>query len=144
MLEEILTQLNGKAQLVAVSKMHPPKKIMELYKEGQRIFGENRIQELVEKEEMLPKDIEWHMIGHLQTNKVKYMAPFVDLIHAVDSIKLLKEIDKQAKKNDRIINCLLQIKIARFLPIFRCKRFVPFFLKERCGQPLLFLRKIAL
>ena len=83
-----------------------------MYDEGQRIFGENRVQELVEKEAVLPKDIEWHQIGHLQTNKVKYIAPFVSLIHAVDSLKLLKEINKQAAKNDRVIDCLLQFHIA--------------------------------
>lgn len=112
MLEEILAQLNGKAQLVAVSKTHPPEMILELYREGQRIFGENRIQELVEKQEVLPQDIEWHMIGHVQTNKVKYIAPFVAMIHAVDSLKLLREINKQAKNVDRTIKCLLQFKIA--------------------------------
>ena len=85
---------------------------MQAYEAGQRVFGENKIQEMVQKWEEMPKDIQWHMIGHVQTNKVKYMAPFVDLIHAVDSLKLLKEIDKQAKKHDRTINCLLQVKIA--------------------------------
>lgn len=99
--------------LVAVSKTKPVKAIMEAYDAGQRIFGENKVQEMVEKEEILPKDIEWHMIGHLQTNKVKYMASFVHLIHAVDSYKLLKEINKQAKKHDRIINCLLQFHIGQ-------------------------------
>ncbi|GGX28865.1 YggS family pyridoxal phosphate-dependent enzyme [Aquimarina muelleri] len=98
--------------LVAVSKTKPVSDLMTAYNTGQRIFGENKIQEMAEKWDMLPKDISWHMIGHVQTNKVKYMAPFVDLIHAVDSFKLLKEIDKQAKKNNRVINCLLQIKIA--------------------------------
>ncbi|WP_438711595.1 YggS family pyridoxal phosphate-dependent enzyme [Aquimarina muelleri] len=98
--------------LVAVSKTKPVSDLMTAYNTGQRIFGENKIQEMAEKWNMLPKDISWHMIGHVQTNKVKYMAPFVDLIHAVDSFKLLKEIDKQAKKNNRVINCLLQIKIA--------------------------------
>lgn len=99
--------------LVAVSKTKPNELVQEAYDAGQRIFGENKVQELVEKEDSLPKDIEWHMIGHLQTNKVKYIAPFVSLIHAVDSYKLLKEINKQAKKNDRIINCLLQFHIAK-------------------------------
>ncbi len=98
--------------LVAVSKTKPIADLMLAYDAGQRVFGENKIQEMVEKWEQMPKDIRWHMIGHVQTNKVKYMAPFVDLIHAVDSIKLLKEIDKQAKKHNRIINCLLQVKIA--------------------------------
>ena len=99
------------AQLVAVSKTKPNSQIMDLYQEGQRIFGENRVQELVQKETDLPKDIEWHMIGHLQSNKVKYIAPFIQLIHSVDSLKLLKEINKQAQKNDRIISCLLEFKI---------------------------------
>ena len=100
------------AELVAVSKTKPVEQIMELYDEGQRVFGENKVQELVEKQALMPKDIKWHLIGHLQTNKVKYIAPFVDLIHAVDSLKLLKEINKQALKNDRIIDILVQIKIA--------------------------------
>lgn len=100
------------AELVAVSKTKPVEQIMELYDEGQRVFGENKVQELVEKQAVMPKDIKWHLIGHLQTNKVKYIAPFVDLIHAVDSLKLLKEINKQALKNDRIIDILIQIKIA--------------------------------
>ena len=100
------------ASLVAVSKTKPISSIESAYKTGQRIFGENKVQELTEKHEQLPKDIEWHMIGHLQTNKVKYIAPFISLIHAVDSIKLIKEIDKQGKKNNRIINCLLQLHIS--------------------------------
>ncbi len=99
-------------KLVAVSKTHPIETIKALYEKGQRDFGENRHQELVEKYEALPKDIRWHFIGHLQTNKVKYIAPFVYLIHAVDSLKLLKEINKQAQRNDRTIKCLLQFKIA--------------------------------
>lgn len=98
--------------LVAVSKTKPVNDLMEAYDAGQRIFGENKIQEMASKWEAMPKDIEWHMIGHVQRNKVKYMAPFVHLIHAVDSLKLLKEIDKQAAKHDRTIHCLLQIKIA--------------------------------
>jgi len=98
--------------LVAVSKTKPNEAILELYDQGQRIFGENRVQELVEKWETLPKDIEWHSIGHLQRNKVKYIAPFVSMIHAVDSESLLKEIDKQAQKNDRKIPVLLQFHIA--------------------------------
>ena len=100
-------------KLVAVSKTKPISDILEAYNAGQRIFGENKIQELVEKHQLLPKDIEWHMIGHLQRNKVKYMASFVHLIHGVDSLKTLKEINKQALKNNRVINCLLQIKIAK-------------------------------
>ena len=99
--------------LVAVSKTKPITAIQEAYNVGHRIFGENKIQEMVEKYEVLPKDIQWHMIGHLQRNKVKYMAHFVDLIHGVDSFKTLKEIDKQAKKNNRVINCLLQARIAK-------------------------------
>lgn len=98
--------------LVAVSKTKPNSDILEAYNAGERIFGENKVQELVEKEETLPKDINWHMIGHLQSNKVKYIAPFIALIHAVDNIKLLKEINKQALKHNRIINCLLQFHIA--------------------------------
>ena len=98
--------------LVAVSKTKPEEAILEAYSAGQRIFGENKVQEMTAKWENLPKDIEWHLIGHLQRNKVKYMASFVSLVHAVDSLKLLREIDKEAKKNERIIPCLLQIKIA--------------------------------
>ena len=99
--------------LVAVSKTKPNELIIEAYGAGQRIFGENKVQELVEKEESLPKDIEWHMIGHLQTNKVKYIAPFVSLIHAVDSKKLIKEINKRGKQNNRVIPCLVQVHIAQ-------------------------------
>ena len=98
--------------LAAVSKTKPISDLLEAYEAGQRIFGENKIQEMAEKWEAMPKDIQWHMIGHVQTNKVKFMAPFVSLIHGVDSLKLLQEINKQAKKNDRIIDCLLQIHIA--------------------------------
>jgi len=99
-------------KLIAVSKTKPVADIMEAYEAGQRLFGENQVQEMVEKWEELPKDIEWHLLGHLQTNKVKYIAPFVSLIHSVDSLKLLKEIDKQGEKNKRVIDCLLQIYIA--------------------------------
>jgi pyridoxal phosphate enzyme (YggS family) len=99
--------------LVAVSKTHPITTILEAYKTGHRIFGENKVQEMVAKYDALPKDIEWHMIGHLQSNKVKYIAPFVSLIHGVDNFKLLLEIEKQAQKNNRIINCLLQVHIAQ-------------------------------
>ncbi|WP_186989539.1 YggS family pyridoxal phosphate-dependent enzyme [Constantimarinum furrinae] len=98
--------------LVAVSKTKAVPEIMEAYNTGHRIFGENKIQEMEAKWKEMPKDVEWHMIGHVQRNKVKYMAPFVSLIHAVDSLKLLKEINKQARKNNRVINCLIQIKIA--------------------------------
>ena len=101
------------AKLVAVSKTKPVSDLMEAYVAGNRIFGENKVQELVSKAEEMPKDIEWHMIGHLQRNKVKYIAPFVSLIHAVDSVRLLQEIDKQAEKNNRVINCLLQVHIAK-------------------------------
>lgn len=99
--------------LVAVSKTKPISDLKEAYETGQRIFGENKIQEMVEKYDALPKDIQWHMIGHLQSNKVKYMAHFVDLIHGVDSLKTLQEINKQAGKRHRIINCLLQARIAK-------------------------------
>lgn len=105
-----LSRLN--VTLVAVSKTKPLETIQEAYDAGQRVFGENIVQELVGKYEALPKDIEWHLIGHLQRNKVKYIAPFITLIHSVDSLKLLKEIDKQASKNDRVIDCLLQVHIA--------------------------------
>ncbi|MFV7236633.1 YggS family pyridoxal phosphate-dependent enzyme [Flavobacterium sp. ZB4R12] len=98
--------------LVAVSKTKPVADLMEAYEAGQRIFGENKIQEMAEKWEQMPKDIQWHMIGHVQTNKVKFMAQFVSLIHGVDSLKLLQEINKQAQKNNRVIDCLLQIHIA--------------------------------
>lgn len=111
-LQHIKSQLPEQVTLVAVSKTKPVSDLMEAYKAGQRIFGENKIQEMAEKYEEMPKDIEWQMIGHVQRNKVKYMAEFVNLIHGVDSYKLLKEIDKQAKKYDRTIECLLQIKIA--------------------------------
>jgi len=111
-LKSIIAELPDNVTLVAISKTHPPEVVMEVYNAGQRVFGENKVQELVAKHEELPKDIEWHMVGHLQTNKVKYIAPFVHLIHSVDSLKLLKEINKQAKKADRQINCLLQVHIA--------------------------------
>ncbi|MBU2996046.1 YggS family pyridoxal phosphate-dependent enzyme [Cellulophaga baltica] len=111
-LQHIKATLPQHVTLVAVSKTKPNADLVEAYEAGQRIFGENKIQEMSQKWEDLPKDIEWHMIGHVQTNKVKYMAPFVHLVHGVDSFKLLKEINKQAKKNDRVIKCLLQIHIA--------------------------------
>jgi pyridoxal phosphate enzyme (YggS family) len=111
-LRSIQASLPEKVTLVAVSKTKPVSDLMEAYEAGQRIFGENKIQEMTEKWEAMPKDIQWHMIGHVQTNKVKYMAPFVSLIHGVDSLKLLQEINKQAQKNSRIIDCLLQIYIA--------------------------------
>ena len=111
-IKELKSSLPPEVSLVAVSKTKPVSDLLEAYQAGQRIFGENKIQEMVSKWEQLPKDIQWHMIGHVQTNKVKYMAPFVHTIHAVDRIKLLKEIQKQAEKNERIINCLIQIRIA--------------------------------
>jgi PLP dependent protein len=111
-LNNILSQLPEQVTLVAVSKTKPISDIMEAYNTGHCIFGENKIQEMVEKHAQLPKDIQWHMIGHVQRNKVKYMASFVSLIHGVDNFKLLKEINKQAHKNNRVIDCLLQIKIA--------------------------------
>lgn len=106
-------QIPAGVKLVAVSKFKPKELLLEAYEIGFRAFGENYVQELVDKYEALPKDIEWHFIGHLQTNKVKYIAPFVHLIHSVDSFKLLKEIDKQAAKNERVIECLIQIYIAK-------------------------------
>ena len=111
-LRAIQNSLPLQLSLVAVSKTKPITAIIEAYTAGQRIFGENKALELAEKAEKLPKDIQWHMIGHLQSNKVKYIAPFVSLIHGVDSIKLLQEIDKRAKQNNRIIDCLLQVHIA--------------------------------
>jgi pyridoxal phosphate enzyme (YggS family) len=111
-LNNIKSSIPEHVTLVAVSKTKPVSDLMEAYNTGQRVFGENKIQEMVEKHEQMPKDVEWHMIGHVQSNKVKYMAPFVSLIHGVDNFKLLKEINKQAKKHNRIIDCLLQIKIA--------------------------------
>jgi pyridoxal phosphate enzyme (YggS family) len=110
---QLISELNGKATLVAVSKTKPVEDVQDLYNAGQRDFGENYVQELVDKEAILPKDIRWHFIGHLQSNKVKYIAPFVQLIHGVDSLNLLKEINKEAAKNNRVINCLLQVHIAR-------------------------------
>ena len=109
----LLAELNGKATLVAVSKTKPMEDIQALYDLGQRDFGENYVQELVDKQAALPKDIRWHFIGHLQSNKVKYIAPFVHLIHGADSIGLLKEINKQGAKFNRVIDCLLQVHIAK-------------------------------
>jgi PLP dependent protein len=109
---QIKSQIPDSVTLVAVSKTKPVSDLMECYNAGQRIFGENKVQEMVDKYQIMPKDIIWHLIGHLQTNKVKYMAGFVSLIHGVDSLKLLQEINKQAQKHNRIIDCLLQIHIA--------------------------------
>lgn len=108
----VKNQIPEGVQLVVVSKFHPMEKIETIYNLGQKVFGENKVQELVEKYEVLPKDIEWHLIGHLQTNKVKYITPFVHTIQSVDSEKVLKEINKEALKNGRIINIFLQVKIA--------------------------------
>lgn len=112
-LKKIKATLPKNTTLVAVSKTKPVDKILEAYHSGQKDFGENKVQEMTQKWEQMPKDIRWHMIGHLQRNKVKYIAPFVHLIHGVDSLKLLKEINKQGEKNNRIINCLLQVYIAK-------------------------------
>ena len=111
-LQHLKSALPKQVTLVAVSKTKPVVDLMEAYHAGQRVFGENKIQEMAEKYQHMPKDIQWHMIGHVQTNKVKYMASFVDLIHGVDRLKLLNEINKQAQKHNRSIDCLLQIKIA--------------------------------
>ena len=112
-LAKIKSRIPENVTLVAVSKTKPIADLQEAYHAGQRVFGENKIQEMLGKYDALPKDIEWHMIGHLQRNKVKYMAHFVHLIHGVDSLKTLKEIDKQAKKHNRVISCLLQARIAK-------------------------------
>ncbi|MDP4272976.1 MAG: YggS family pyridoxal phosphate-dependent enzyme [Bacteroidota bacterium] len=111
-IKHILSELPANVRLVAVSKTKPCEDILEAYNGGQRIFGENKVQEMTTKQEQLPSDIEWHMIGHLQTNKVKYIAPYVSLIHSVDSLHLLEAINKEAMKHNRIIDCLLQIHIA--------------------------------
>ena len=111
--QAILSQLPENVKLVTVSKTNPAEKIKEVYNLGQRAFGENKVQELLEKQPVLPNDIEWHLIGHLQTNKVKYIAGFISMIESIDSEKLLKEVDKEALKNNRKINVLLQVKIAK-------------------------------
>jgi PLP dependent protein len=112
-IESLRTELPGHVTLIAVSKTKPVEAIREAYDEGQKDFGENKVQEMCDKQPVLPQDIRWHLIGHLQSNKVKYIAPFVSLIHSVDSLKLLKEINKQAEKHQRIIDCLLQFHIAK-------------------------------
>lgn len=112
-LKQVLAGLPAGVRLVAVSKFHPNEAIEEAYATGQRIFGESKVQEMTGKYESLPKDIEWHFIGHLQTNKIKYMAPFVSMIHGIDSYKLLAEVNKQAAKAERTIDCLLQLHIAQ-------------------------------
>jgi pyridoxal phosphate enzyme (YggS family) len=111
-LNSIINEIPEHVTLVAISKTHPPEVVMEAYNAGQRLFGENKVQELITKYESLPKDIQWHLVGHLQTNKVKYIAPFVSLIHSVDSLKILKEINKEGEKNNRVIDCLFQMHIA--------------------------------
>jgi len=111
-IREFKKDIPNEVEIVAVSKTKPISEIQAVFDSGHKVFGENKIQELVSKHEALPNEIKWHMIGHLQTNKVKYIAPFISLIHAVDSIKLLKEINKQAERNELVINCLFQIKIA--------------------------------
>ena len=111
-IQKIQNSIPNNVTLVAVSKTKPIDCILEAYEAGQKVFGENKVQEMTQKAELLPKDIEWHMIGHLQTNKVKFIAPFVSLIHAVDSEKLFKEINKRASQNNRVIDCLLQFHIA--------------------------------
>lgn len=112
-LKQVLSELPEGVRLVAVSKFHPNEAIEEAYHAGQRVFGESKVQEMTAKYESLPKDIRWHFIGHLQTNKIKYIVPYVALIHGIDSYKLLAEVNKQAAKADRIVNCLLQLHIAR-------------------------------
>lgn len=111
-LKNLKSKLPHNVTLIAVSKTKPVSDLMQAYNAGHKVFGENKVQEMESKWQEMPKDIQWHMIGHLQRNKVKYIAPFVSLIHAVDSLRLLKEINKQAKRNERVIDCLLQIKIA--------------------------------
>ncbi len=111
-LHKIKSSLPKSVKLVAVTKTQPIEKLLEVYAAGHKIFGENKVQEMLDKYELLPQDIEWHLIGHLQSNKVKFIAPFVSLIHSVDSLKILQEINKQAQTNNRIIECLLQIYIA--------------------------------
>jgi len=112
-IEQVLSDLPQGVRLVAVSKFHPVEALKEAYDAGQRIFGENKVQEMAAKQEVLPKDIEWHFIGHLQTNKIKYIVPYVSLIHGIDSYKLLNEVNKAAEQNGRVIDCLLQLHIAQ-------------------------------
>ncbi|MBN1990195.1 MAG: YggS family pyridoxal phosphate-dependent enzyme [Bacteroidales bacterium] len=111
-LNKVRQHIPSSVTLVAISKTHPVEHVMEAYNAGQRIFGENKVQEMVSKYEVMPKDIQWHLVGHLQTNKIKYIAPFVSLIHSVDSLKLLTAINKEAVKANRVIDCLLQVYIA--------------------------------
>ena len=123
-LKQVLAELPQGVRLVAVSKFHPNEAIEEAYQAGQRIFGESKVQEMTAKYETLPKDIEWHFIGHLQTNKIKYMIPYVAMIHGIDTYKLLTEVNKQAAKAGRIVNCLLQIHVAprRMQGYVACRR----------------------
>ena len=111
-LKSIKDEIDKKVKIVVVSKTRSEKEILDIYKEGHKNFGENKVQEILKKYEKLPKDIRWHFIGHLQTNKVKYLIPFISLIHSVDSLKLLKEINKKAKAKNKVIDCLIQVKIA--------------------------------
>jgi len=111
-IQAIEQKIKDRARLIAVTKTKPVMMLQEAYDAGARLFGENKVQEMAEKQPQLPRDIEWHLIGHLQSNKVKYIAPFVSLIHSIDSLKLLQEVNKQALKNGRVIDCLLQIHIA--------------------------------
>ena len=111
-LQQVLSELPDGVRLVAISKFHPNEAIEEAYRSGQRVFGESKVQEMTAKYESLPKDIEWHFIGHLQTNKIKYIVPYVALIHGIDSYKLLVEVNKQAEKAGKVVNCLLQLHIA--------------------------------
>ena len=138
-ISKINAQIPEHVQLVAVSKTHTQEKILEAYNAGIKVFGENKVQELVQKHTDLPKDIQWHFIGHLQTNKVKYIAPFVSLIHAVDSLKLFKTIQKEAKKNNRIIPCLLQFHIAeedtKFgLSLEEAQEIIEYGIQENCNN----------
>ncbi len=112
-LGEIIKTIPAHVQLVAISKTKPVEVVLEAYQAGQRVFGENKVQEMVAKQEAMPKDIQWHLVGHLQTNKIKYIIPFVSLIHSVDSQKLLEAIDKEAGKKSRVVDCLLQVHIAQ-------------------------------
>jgi len=111
-IKELLESINQDIELVAVSKTKSNKEILEAYDAGQKIFGENKVQEMTKKHEELPKDIKWHMVGHVQSNKIKYMAPYVDLVHGIDSLKSVKILNKEAEKNNRVIKCLLQLKIS--------------------------------
>jgi pyridoxal phosphate enzyme (YggS family) len=111
-IKEIRDSINKDVELVAVSKTKSKKEILEAYNAGQKVFGENKIQEMTVKHEELPKDIKWHMVGHVQSNKIKYMAPYVELVQGIDSLKSIKILNKEAKKNSRVIKCLLQLKIS--------------------------------